>query len=396
MVSVESSMPKKTESNTVIDDTFASKQRLSGVMPGQRRPSTARANAFPGNLATTRSQFTPKPAPPAPPRNWHSLATRTRPKTSLSRISTDFILAQQFVNDINEMLDYIRNWDREDAKEIMKSFENDLVNEGREITFAIKNAVDNTKHWCVDIKNPNRSIFHPEEYEKSHLPPVGQRPIRIDRGIHSNGGLPPACWDGCDEGCPRELTKEDKDGILKRGRLLWQMEKSAQDVRAEMQKSKFGLEKELNKRQDSAVRHWLDTGDTSTHEDPNVSTTEKAEPPKVLLTPAEWEKLDALDSRAPPPTPRLKHMKLPASQWGKLDPIRQPPPTPQPGYMDFSEWDNTTPVEPPRNPRPSVEDLSHIVGKEERDKLLMPPPPPPRPKARAPLPLVQTKKDTTP
>jgi hypothetical protein len=377
-------------------------------------------------------QFKLTPASPAPPQNWRSSTIRTHHKTSLKRISTDFILAKEFVHDINEMLNFIKNWDREDAKEIMKSFENDPVNEGREITFVTKYAIDDTKHWCVVIKNPNRSIFHPEEYEKSHRLPSNQRPVRIDWGIHQNGGLPPVCWNGCD--CPRGLTKEDKERILKRGRELQQMEKSASDVRSEIQKSKFNRETELKNKQGSVVtrnkRHWLDIRDISARKDTEASTTKSPgtlagsaaspptpvrlpesakspasptstpacptiEPPNVLLTAAEWEKLEPLKSLAPPPTPRLKHMKLPAAQWEILDPIR-PSSTPQPRYVEFSEWNKLTPVGTPRIHRPSAEELSLIGDKRERDKLLMPPPPPPPPMARAPLPQVQAKTHTTP
>jgi hypothetical protein len=418
----------------VVDNTFASKQHLRSATSDRRRSKPTRVDPDPENLVTTGPQFKLTPASPALPQKWRSAGIRTHHKTSLKRISTDFILAKEFVHDINEMLDTIENWDREDAKEIMKSFEDDPANEGREITFITKHAMDDTKHWSVVIKNPNRSIFHPEEYEKSHCLPASQRPVRIDWGIHQNGGLPSTCRNGCDQSCPRGLTKEDKERILKRGRELQQMEKSAQDVRSEMKKSKFSWETELKNKQDSVVtrnkRHWLDTRETSARKDPESLTTEnagtlagsaafpptpvrlpesakspasptsipacpKTEPPNVLLTAAEWEKLEPLEPLAPPPTPRLKHMKLPAAQWENLDPVR-PSPTPQPRYMEFSEWNKLNPIKPPQIHRPSAEELSLIADKGERDKLLMPPPPPPQPEARAPLPLVQAKTHTTP
>jgi hypothetical protein len=315
------------------------------------------------------------------------------------------------------MLNYISNWPLEDAKEIMKSFKNDPMNEGREVIFGSKSSKDNAKHWCVVIEDPHRSVYHPQEYKKSYRLPLNQRPKRIDWGIHSNGGLPPCCQDGCSPNCPREYTKKEKEIMLERGRERHKMEENAEAVRAMMDDSRNRSQK-LKDRQDSVIprssaprssSHWLDTQDNSTRKDSATSPPTSLNPPdmsaspplpttidpsKLRFTAAEWEKLEPPDLK-PPPTPRPQHMQLPAAQEN-LEPIR-PPPTPQLKHMGFYEWDKLNPIEPPSTPRPSPMALpiSSDHDKQERDRLLMPPPPRPNACQRARLKADEVHKATT-
>lgn len=95
-----------------------------------------------------------KPPSPPPPQSWRP---STRPYggklyRDTSRIETDFIMSNDFVHDVNEMLDTIHNWSRAEADAIQSSFADDFLNEGRKISFHAFFR-DGSQHWTVKIKN---------------------------------------------------------------------------------------------------------------------------------------------------------------------------------------------------------------------------------------------------
>lgn len=93
----------------------------------------------------------PPPLPSSCP--WRN-TTRHRGtlKIDYSRIETEFILSNEFIDDVNTMLDFINGWPMDQIEDIKSSFEEDPDNRGRRIEF-----VDmGRRQWAVRLLNPDR------------------------------------------------------------------------------------------------------------------------------------------------------------------------------------------------------------------------------------------------
>tara|TARA_R110002003_G_scaffold1048_16_gene22291 strand:- start:12419 stop:14548 length:2130 start_codon:yes stop_codon:yes gene_type:complete len=157
---------------------------------------------------------------------------RSQMKLNKERIYTEYLLTNEFIDDINVMLDYIRNWTEADARPIMQSFMDEPENESRMIMF-YDQLTDSGKQWIVRILNPDVSSYHPRLYSGSWHLPLSQRPKRLDWGIAELGGPPPRCLkEGCATGCPRERTKEDNLRSLIKGRNIQRSERILQSLGA--------------------------------------------------------------------------------------------------------------------------------------------------------------------
>jgi hypothetical protein len=162
-------------------------------------------------------------ASPPRPHQWRIPRDRGELNTEKDRIYTEYILDDEFLDNINRMLDYIHNWPLEDAKDIMISFQNDPENERRNIEFLEEFGC--SRRWTVRIENPDASTYHPRVYSHIYRFPLSRRPNRIDWGLNEYGELPPRCVEeGCGYGCPHERTAIDNKRSLARGRRMQQTE----------------------------------------------------------------------------------------------------------------------------------------------------------------------------
>ncbi|KAH7073496.1 hypothetical protein BKA63DRAFT_566690 [Paraphoma chrysanthemicola] len=162
---------------------------------------------------------------PAPQIRWRCPErSRGQLKIGQHRIYTEYILSQEFIDDINEMLNYIRKWSLTDAIPIMRSFIHDPENKGRQVAFRI-GAVAGESCWTVELTNPDASVHHPRVLRDSGHLPLAYHPKRLDWGIHDYGGLPPRCAkEGCGPACPHEKTPHEKYQSLVKGRSIQRSE----------------------------------------------------------------------------------------------------------------------------------------------------------------------------
>jgi hypothetical protein len=224
-------------------------------------------------------------------------------RMNMSRIYSDYILSVEFVDDINQMLGFIRYCPRDHAVVIMQSFRYDPHNEGRRITFTEDRVL--AQHWSVHIQNPNLSKYNPRIWYARHNSSVSGIPecVKwIENGMKGNFSM---CRGGCDFGCPRPMTKEEKEHSLARGRAL-------------------------RKKDD-----------------------EKAmpPPPKRFISPISEVQ------RAPPPSPRprpLSDQQITEMIKAPLFPPRAPRPGPAKLLLTPEQWAAVDPVKPPGMQSPSL------------------------------------------
>jgi hypothetical protein len=275
----------------------------------------------------------------------------------------------------------------------MKSFQDDPVNEGRSVRFVEDDHLDK-RQWHVVIENPRPSMFHPRVYEQSYTLPVGQRPKRIDPGISAYGGLPPSCQDGFKPGSPRARTREENEQIIRKGRMMQEIEKTKEAMRA-LKTQPQGIpptraQKQMYKRGTSLMHHLVrepgakDMGisayrdslrsipvnlDKRRNSSDSLPSPPKTIPPKLLLTPSEWEKLEPSE---PPPSPRTRPMASPltATQWENME-SDEPSPTLQQkratSLLTADAWEKYEPLDIPPTPRPKHLTLPRPTAQWEED-----------------------------
>jgi hypothetical protein len=394
-------------------------------------------NPDPDNLATSDQRIRIIPASPPRPESWRVPRSRSALDTEMSQIYTEFVLSDEFLTDINAMLDHIHNWPFEDAEAIMQSFVQDPDNEGRSIHF--QEIRVESRHWVVHIHDPNASMYSSRLYPLSHRLPKNRRPQRLDWGILEYGGLPPYCAEnGCDEGCPREKTAAEMQERLERMQLRRRNEEAingmmggfrTQSISMLLAKCKAERDRGLMPPPPRPVLKATSSGrDTETRisllntgamdkivKDSTIYPASPRLGPKVLMSdndeledgeiaeesgPADLDKLPPLPS-GPPKSPRPKPRSLPIllEEAKELQrnilppsPILSPAILPKPALNDKNRRRshpvtsfNTPliPPDPPKSPRPTSLNLA------------IPPIPPksPRPKAMA-LPLPAATQDT--
>ncbi|KAH4041338.1 hypothetical protein HBH98_006370 [Parastagonospora nodorum] len=241
-------------------------------------------------------------------------------RMNMSRIYSDYILSVEFVDDINQMLDFIRHFPRDHAVVIMQSFRYDPHNEGRRITFIEDRVL--TQHWSVHIHNPNLSKYHPRIWYARHNSSVSGLPecVKwIENGMKGNFSM---CRGGCDFGCPRPITKEEKERRLARGRAL---RKKEEDEKA------------------------------------------MPPPPKRFISP-----VSEVQS-PPPPSPRprpLSDQQIAEMVKAPLFPPRAPRPGPAKLLLTPEQWAAVDPVKPPGMQSPSL--LSGRLGDSRKPRTASP------------------------
>ncbi|KAH6642470.1 hypothetical protein C7974DRAFT_409025 [Boeremia exigua] len=140
-------------------------------------------------------------SPVSPNTQWRDKhRQRGRLNANQDRIDTEFILANEFIDDVNMMLDFIDGWPRHQFRDIAESFEHDPENRDRIVEF-----VDlGLENWGVRILNPLRT-----------------EPITSFRltDVYTLDDLPKACREeGCDKECPRPMSVKQKIADLKKFR----------------------------------------------------------------------------------------------------------------------------------------------------------------------------------
>lgn len=117
---------------------------------------------------------------------------RGRLNLDRSRIESEFILSNEFVDDVNTMLDFIAGWPKEQIQHVGYSFKNYFDNQNRRIEFVY--VVH--KKWTVRLLKLER-----QETNKIHGP----------TNIYTLDDLPDDCCEfGCIKGCPSRIFTKDR------------------------------------------------------------------------------------------------------------------------------------------------------------------------------------------
>ncbi|KAF1363960.1 hypothetical protein EJ07DRAFT_152029 [Lizonia empirigonia] len=117
---------------------------------------------------------------------------RGRLNLDRSRIESEFILGNEFVDDVNTMLDFIAGWPKDQIQHIDYSFKNYFDNQNRRIEFVY--VVH--KRWTVRLLKLDR-----QETDKIHGP----------TNIYTLDDLPDDCREfGCIKGCPSGISTKDR------------------------------------------------------------------------------------------------------------------------------------------------------------------------------------------
>ena len=135
----------------------------------------------------------------------------------MTRIQTQFILSDHFIDDVNVMLDFTRSWSIEAFRPIYLSFKAAPENVGREIdSFRTLDWVDRSQwNWNVHIRSA-----------KPYKPPEASYFGVNKAELVEEGLLPESCTKkGCTAGCPRSRTPSDYARSLMNGLNVRQKEK---------------------------------------------------------------------------------------------------------------------------------------------------------------------------
>jgi hypothetical protein len=296
---------ERFESNTLLDwdeDSEASFQLdYTSTEPLSSPPRSETKNA-----PTDRADSL---APIASASQWRDGGrNRLHLNLNMNRINTDYILSSEFVDDINEMLDTIKNGSQHQATQIMRSCKDDPLNEGRKITFVGRRAMGTL--WSVRIKYPTPSKYRPVQYRDYPLS-AGGRPMCVRRVMRGTFDVPPMCQGGCSFGCPRPRTKEDNEQSLARVRMLRAEEKRVEAEKTDMlakQKDREAMPPPRRRAYTSSPKLQSTPPSPRPHPRPlsagNIFALVKAPlyppksprlgPAKLLLTPDQWEKVESI------------------------------------------------------------------------------------------------------
>ncbi|KAF2633476.1 hypothetical protein BU25DRAFT_444214 [Macroventuria anomochaeta] len=206
----KSKAPKPEQASALVPTTSSSGHRTSsaheerhGIPCNFGHEIAFFASNRPSLKRTDTEVLTDTSRGPSPPPNAHwrdPRRQRGRLNVDYSGMDTEFILGGEFVDDVNTMLDFINGWPEAQFEDIRYAFERDPDNRGRRIEF-----IDlGDKKWGVRILNPLR-----KDSGTSYAP----------ADIYTRDDLPNACQEhGCDEGCPRKISMEERITNLKKFR----------------------------------------------------------------------------------------------------------------------------------------------------------------------------------
>ena len=164
-----------------------------------KRPSLWNID-FEAAPAVTRKQ-----SPPLMTRWRYPERKRDKLNRDMSRIKTEFILSDEFVDDVNNMLEFIENMHWDTFWDMRLSFKKDINNRDRVVRFV----EHGDREWGVNLQRPdstNTDILYEDDE-----PEIGW--------LIDDGHLPQVCQDeGCDDGCPRKVSFEEKKAELRKFR----------------------------------------------------------------------------------------------------------------------------------------------------------------------------------
>lgn len=162
---------------------------------------------------TKFTSFAFEDSSPPPITHWRDpQRERGRLNADSSRIETQFILSDKFIDNINQMLDFIIGWPEDQFQDLKYAFEKDPENRGRKIEFVDRGSGE----WGVQLLQPSRRDS-------------GTSPQLFDSYTFED--LPDACQrDGCDEGCPRKVSFKEKAADLKKFREQQRKARSLDDL----------------------------------------------------------------------------------------------------------------------------------------------------------------------
>ena len=174
------------------------KFELRLITGDQLAPSTAESPDFKRTDSKAVSDSDGKQYP-LPSTAWRNpKRQRGTPNVDQSRIETQFILRDEFIDDVNTMLDFINGWPMEQFTDIVYSFTTDRDNRDKKVEFVDRGRQD----WTV-------RLLKPDKHEPNHGP--------ADTYTHDD--LPEGCREfGCIKGCPRRVSMQEKINDLKRFR----------------------------------------------------------------------------------------------------------------------------------------------------------------------------------
>jgi hypothetical protein len=249
------------------------------------------------------SQARPSQVPPRPPRSWRIPHDRTHLLLGMNRIHTDYILSNEFIDDINWMLNSMFNWSGNRAASIMKSFRDDMYNEDRRVTFLSRKTPGLSLSWHVRIENPNRWTQN-----TSCVTAQERLQQRIEEGEDGYGDYIPTCPGGCGPQCrPLVRTKEQNEQALARGREVRRQEKERKELAAARERNR-----ELAKTMPPPpLPMWV------------TDRTDQSPPPPPTPKPLSEEDIAKLVAAPlfPPRSLRPQHaeLKLNLDQWKRLE-----------------------------------------------------------------------------
>lgn len=170
------------------------------VLSGDPKRPSLRNIDFEAAPAVTRKQ-----SPPLMTRWRYPERKRDKLNRDMSRIKTEFILSDEFVDDVNHMLEFIENMHWDTFWDMRLSFKKDINNRDRVVRFV----EHGDREWGVNLQRPDSTntdiLYEDDEPEIAWL---------ID-----DGHLPQVCQDeGCDDGCPRKVSFEEKKAELRKFR----------------------------------------------------------------------------------------------------------------------------------------------------------------------------------
>jgi hypothetical protein len=289
-------------------------------------PKNASTDPEPDQSTTSSQRIEPTQASTPPLKYWRLPRTQERLNTNMLRIYTDYILRSEYVDDINHMLDRMHNQSRDEAEDIIKSFQDDPSNSDRKVRFI--GGRKKSLHWFVLIEDPDPSMYHPRMYQNSRRLPSDGRPRKSNVQLAGSIGLPHVYRRGNDMRHPhgtisiakaQSLVKKIKESKFR------QKKKDSNDEDHSDAKEALRARQRAMLPPPRPIRMSLSTANVAkvphTQQGPHITPEIGGE--NVRLTVSQCESIDSLK---PPPTPRLKHAELPLSaekEW-ELEAVERP------------------------------------------------------------------------
>ncbi|KAF2826465.1 hypothetical protein CC86DRAFT_406730 [Ophiobolus disseminans] len=212
-------------------------------------------------------------------------------KLNMDRILTDYILFDEVVDDINEMLDRIHNWPRRVVGGILRSFCEDVEEKGRKKVHVCLSQTDDGHEFNVAILNPN-PLFPPARNTAAGWNP---------------NYMPRSHIKGCGPECPWTIRRDNNKERMIRAQARREREKALVKVGDVGPPSMGAISMTLAQKLDRMVM--------------------PPPPPRPRQIPSSFAQS--------PPSPRPRHTQLPGSSLLSS-------PSPRPGRATLPARSNST------------------------------------------------------